>query len=355
MRTKKYPSIYAFICVMLFLLLVSGCSQSPKNTSQTATTQERTIVDMSGRSVKVPGTINKIAITCYGGATHEIVALGAGDKIVAQPPMEKFNTLLKMYPGFKNVPFVGSFDNVNVEDVLNIKPDVVISSKGAKKGNKLIEDLGIPVFTVCTGLGDIEDLKKEFKMMGDLLNNPGKADELISYWDKQLQLINERVSRIPVENKKRVYYVLGNLLHTNGSAYWGQHLINASGGINVAQDIDKVKDVNIEQVIKWNPDVMILSSNEGHFVTVEEIKNNPQLKYIKAVEDNQLYLCPIGTFWWDRPAPEAILGITWLAKTLYPDTFKDIDISKETKKFYQKFYNYTLTDQEISDFLNPKQ
>ncbi|MDD2212545.1 MAG: ABC transporter substrate-binding protein [Clostridia bacterium] len=354
MHTNKHPSIYSFICIILFLLLLSGCGKSSQTNPQPATPQEQTIVDMSEKTVKVPGTINKIVITCYGGATHEVVALGGADKIAAQPSMERFNTLSKMYPGFKNVPFVGSFDDVNVEEVIKIKPDVVISGKGAKKGNKLIEDVGIPVVTVSTGLGNIEDLKKEFKMIGDLLGKPEKADELISYWDKHLQLINERVAKIPMEKKKRVYYALGNLLHTNGSAYWGQHLITAAGGINAAQDLDKAKDLNIEQVINWNPDVMILSSNEGKFITIEDIKNNPQLRSIKAVQDNQLYLCPIGTFWWDRPAPEAILGITWLAKTLYPDTFKDIDIVKETKDFYQKFYSYTLTDQEINDFLNPK-
>jgi iron complex transport system substrate-binding protein len=109
----------------------------------------------------------------------------------------------------------------------------------------------------------------------------------------------------------------------------------------------------LEQLLVWNPDVMILSSNEGTFVSVEDITGNTQLEDIKAVTDGELHLCPVGTFWWDRPAPEAILGITWLAKTLYPESFADVDLKALSKDFYNRFYDYELSDEEFNAFLAP--
>jgi iron complex transport system substrate-binding protein len=75
------------------------------------------------------------------------------------------------------------------------------------------------------------------------------------------------------------------------------------------------------------------------------------------VKENAVYCCPVGAFWWDRPSPEAILGIMWLAKTLYPKAMSDIDIKKETKWFFERFYKYSLTDKEYESFgveINPK-
>ena len=52
---------------------------------------------MAGKSVEVPEKVEKIAVTCYGGASHEVAILGAGDKIVAQPPMQRFHSWLKCF------------------------------------------------------------------------------------------------------------------------------------------------------------------------------------------------------------------------------------------------------------------
>ncbi len=311
------------------------------------------IEDSAGKTVQVPEQINKIAITCYGGATHELVVLNGKDKIAAQPTVKRFPQLMKMYPEFIDSPEVGSFDNINIEEILKIQPDIVIASMGSPKGNKVIEDAGIPVVQILTGLGDIEKEKKEFLMIGQLIHSEDQAKSLVDYWNQELKMVDDRLSKIPAEKRIRVYYVLGSILHTNGSGQWGQHYITAAGGINVAEKLGMVRDIDIEQLIQWNPEVMILSGNEGKFVPIKDVKDNPQLQNIDAVKNNKLYLAPVGTFWWDRPSPESVLGIIWLAKTLYPDSFSDVDLNKETKYFYKTFYQYEVTDEDISAFLNP--
>jgi iron complex transport system substrate-binding protein len=288
-----------------------------------------------------------------GGATHEVAAIGGAAKIVAQPSMQKFPVLLKIYPDFANLPTVGTFNNINIEEILALEPDVVINSKISSEGNQKIMNAGVPVIRVNTGRSDITGILDEFAMTGELLNNTSRSNELITFWSEQLEVIDARLADIPVENRKRVYYVLGAITHTNGSESWGQALITAAGGINVAEEIGAERDIVLEQLLVWNPDVMILSSNEGTFVSVEDITGAAQLQEIKAVIDRELYLCPVGTFWWDRPAPEAILGITWLAKTLYPEQFADIDLKALSKDFYNRFYNYELSDDEFTGFLNP--
>jgi iron complex transport system substrate-binding protein len=217
----------------------------------------------------------------------------------------------------------------------------------------MIENTGIPVITVLTGKATLEKLPLEFEMMGEVLGKEDEASELVSYWNEKLNMIQERVSLIPEDQKKTVYYMLGHTIHTNGGNWWGQEFITAAGGINVAEN-ETLRDINLEELCNWNPDVIIISSNEGSYIPIEDVKNNPQLVSLKAVEDNELYECPIGTFWWDRPSPETPLGIMWLAKTLYPDKFEDVSIENETRSFYNEFYGYNLTDDEIEHIMNPE-
>jgi iron complex transport system substrate-binding protein len=342
---------YKILILSLTFFLLAVCIQE-KAEAQALT---KTVVDMGGNEVTVPKNVNRIVITCYGGATHEIAALGGAEKIVGQPSMLRFPTLVRMYPGFKKTVDPGSFNNVNIEEILNLKPDVVIASLTAEQGNRKIVEAGIPVIRVYTGrANDPSDSKREFLMIGELLNSKRQAEELVEFWDRQLQIIEERTADIPQGMRKRVYYLLGSLTHTNGSAWWGETLITSAGGINVAHEIGKLRDITVEQLLGWNPDVMILSSNEGKFVPVEEVMNNGQLQGVRAVTDGAVYLCPVGTFWWDRPAPEAILGITWLAQTLYPERLGDIDLEKLSQDFYHRFYGYRLSHDEFASFITPQ-
>jgi iron complex transport system substrate-binding protein len=336
---------------------INSTITSTSTVTHTATfTQAATkvVTDMAGNKVVVPSTVDKIAVVCYGGATHEIAAMGGASKIVAQPAMTKFPTLLNMYPDFADVPDIGSFADVNIEELLEVNPDVVIASMAYSAMNQDMTDVGVPVIAVYTGLSDIDGIKSEFAMIGELLNNSARAEALIDCWNQQLQIIEQHLQNIPVENRRKVYYSNGKLMHTDGSAWWGHILITNAGGINVAESLGENQDIDAEQLVEWNPDVIIIrqSSAGSATVTISDVVDNEQLQNINAVTNNKVYLCPVGTFWWDRPAPEAILGITWLAKILYPEEFADIDLETLTKEFYAQFYDYELTTEKYEDFLS---
>jgi len=334
----------------MILLTLGGICVSPVFGDTSST---KNIVDMGGKTVAVPSDVQRLIITCYGGATQEVAVMGGKDKIIAQPP-QKFPVFIKMYPDLAKVPNVGSFDDLNLESIMKMNPDVVINSVTASKGNAKVEENSIPVIQVYTGKATLDNIYNEFRMVGDLVNAPDRAEKLISYWDKKKALLNERISTIPENERKHVYYMLGGPLHTNGEKWWGQSFVTIAGGINVADGIGDVRDINAEQLAQWDPDVIVVSANEGSYVTDEAIAANPQLAGLKAVKNGSVYHIPIGGFWWDRPSPESPLGFLWLAKTLYPDKFSDIDMTSETKEFFKEFYGYDLSDDEVKEILAAK-
>ena len=87
-------------------------------------------------------------------------------------------------------------------------------------------------------------------------------------------------------------------------------------------------------------------------LNAEKIYENNAYAVTNAVKNKRVYVTPAGVFSWDRYGAEGALQILWVAKTLHPEIFKDIDIAAETKKFYKEFLHYELSDDEVNYILN---
>ncbi len=335
------------VSMVLVMVVLSGCS-STKAESTTTEQKATAIIDADGREITFPETIDKIAITCNGGTTHEVAIFGGADQIVAQPSMEKFPQLLKMYPQFKNVTNAGSFDDINIEQLMATEPDIVLVGVTSKKGNALIEEAGKPTYTMLIGSAGIDSLKQEFLNIGQMMHNEKKAEALVKHWNDTLGDLEKMVAKIPESERKSVYYT-GKVVTKANNGAWGRSWIEGSGGINAIPS-DATGDISVEQVMAWNPDVIITQGGNG----TADLLGDARIQDMNAIKTNQVYECPIGGFWWDRPSPESTLGFLWLAKTLYPEYTKDIDLKKETKDFFKEFYEYDLSDEEYQAFFYDK-
>lgn len=206
--TKHLP--LAVICIVcMWITTCEGYSQTADATHR----QTKTIIDMSGKAVAIPRLIDRIVVTCYGGASQEVSVLGGTDKIVAQPSMRRFPQLLKMYPRFVDMPDVGSFDSINVEQIMALKPDIAVASVYSTRGNKKIESTGIKVVAVSTGLADINRLLEEFMIMGKMIGEEKRAGQLVQYWNDRLSLLLKRTAAIPGSKRKRYF------IHLRGRSY----------------------------------------------------------------------------------------------------------------------------------------
>ena len=305
--------------------------------------------DRLDREVAKPEKLERIAITCYGGAVQEIALFLGEDKIVAHPGAQRFSFFEKLYPKLVAIESVGTFNDVNLETLLKVKPDIVFAGITAQTTNTRIEAMGIPVFTLGTGLHTLETLLKEFEQVGVLVGEEEKAEKLTNYWNQTL----EKLERKFPKEKLSVLYANGSgQISSEIKGRWGDTFIKKSGGINVVENFPLQGDISAEMLLELNPDILILSKNMSQRLTSELIKENHFYKNLNAVKNNKVFTSPIGGFWWDRPSPESILGIIWLSKILYPQEMNEIDLRQESKDFFQQFYNYNLTDKEYESFFN---
>jgi iron complex transport system substrate-binding protein len=82
------------------------------------------------------------------------------------------------------------------------------------------------------------------------------------------------------------------------------------------------------------------------------ILDDPRWREVKAVKAGRVYVNPTGAYLWDRHSAEAALQVLWAAKILHPARFADIDIHRETREFYRRFFRHALTEAELASILN---
>jgi iron complex transport system substrate-binding protein len=350
-RAKLWTVIFSFFIGMFFVFI-----SVPLSAEGLAAAQKTKIVtDRIGRTVKVPVDPQRIA--CFFGPSYEkVFLLGSADKVavmsIKQPPWSQ-----KLNPALKTMPIMLSYSDPDVEKILSMGIDLVFYWQFSQQIEKM-SAAGIPV--VCSMSGDkkpktidefVRGYKDEIRFYGKVLGEKAKkiADAYCAYYDERIKRILAVTSRIPETKRPKVYFITGrNIFGTQGRYSQGHWLVEMAGGTFVSKDMDGYSvDASMEQVIAWNPDVIFACG----FTSADTIAADPRWQVIKAVKEKQVYTCPEGVFPWDHGSSEVFLFAMWLAKTLHPDKFHNLDLEGEVKSYYARFYHYTLSTEDARRIL----
>lgn len=346
MKQYRVGWMKVILLVLAIAAVVSGCGQQAK------TDEKRSVVDMTGKTVTLPQNVNRVAVN--GAMNQVVLMLGNGDKIVATANVLKDNPVFaKIYPRIKDIPAPFDFmaGEVNAEELAKTRPDVVIG--GNPRGNNAsLESLGIPVVNV--NLRNPEEIKQAVLLVGEVLGpkEAEKAAAFCRYYDDNMKKVTARTHDISREQRPKVYYAGNKPTLTDGKESITTSWIEMAGGVNVAADngVSGIgREVSLEDVIRWNPDIIIVTAA----TTKAAIMKSEQWQKIGAVKNNRVYINPKGVYLWSVRSAEEALQTLWSAKVIQPDRFGDLDMNREVREFYKRFYFYDVTDKEISDILNP--
>ncbi|AZV56639.1 ABC transporter substrate-binding protein [Clostridium sp. AWRP] len=332
--------------ILILLLIVctfGACGKSTTSTSITADSNKKiTVTDGLGRKVELSKPAEKV-LSAYPIATQILCALGEQNNILgADGKIVKDPLGSSPKPGASKSSATKDANALNVEQVAAAKPDIVFIQKKNKQVIPNLEKANIKVFVV--NAENLDELKSTVKNLGIVTGKEKKADEFMDYYTQKLDFINNKLKGVDQRNKPKVYMAGGSMYLTPGKNMFQNSLIELGGGINVAGSLSKSakwSEISAEQLISWNPDIIILTQYSG--VKPQDVLNNDGLKNINAVKNKKVYLISSKMSSWDMPCPQTILGIMWLNTKTNPEVFKDTNITKEVDDFYQKFYGTTYT------------
>lgn len=310
----------------------------------------RQVVDDAGHTVTVPDQVNTIADGWF--AHHSVLmTLGAGSKIVAtvnhpesQPWMFKIAPTLNQALQVRGTAF-------NPESLLAKKVDVVFTSAGNDKAESY-RQAGLP--TLQMAFTDYPSLMKSVATTAEVLGTDdarARAKAYNQYLQTTIDTVQSKMRGLTAEQRPSVLHIQSlKPLKVDGSQTLIDTWIHLAGGKNAAAEIQgNMKEVSPERVLAWQPDVIILGANSG------QIADSPYaalFSELKAVKNGKVLQNPAGVFPWDRYGTESALQIQWAALMLHPASFPGVEMDKVTQDFYQRFFDYTLSDDETQRILH---
>ena len=331
----------------------------------------RTIVDHTGEEVQVPTEIDRIVVTSFYPFPSVIsMFLGSAEKLVGIHPVSmsaaENGILSKIFPEIleADTSFMQG-DELNIEALVALEPDVVFYTAKTTELKEQIEQAGLPAVGISASAWDY-DVLETYDNWVDVLSQmfpeqEDKADMVSSYSQEIYDMIQERVKDIPDEERTRALFLFQydeSAMITSGKNFFGQYWATAGGGVNVAEELQEASSnatINMEQVYEWDPDIIYITN----FTTAqpEDLYNNAiggdDWSNVTAVKNQNVHKMPLGSYRTYTPGTDTPLTLLWMAKTMYPDLFADIDMTQEVKDYYQEIYGVELTDEDVASMYTP--
>ena len=363
------------IIAMLALLIVAGfVFATPVAESAAPAKESLVITDMIGREVEVvPGSYTRVvcvgagALRMYTYINGSALLCGVEDidntSLESRPKM--FDTVAIPYriaygEDFKALPSCGvggpQAQAAEAEKILACNPDIVISEfEDVEKENALQEQLGVPVITLRSGAKNVFDdsFKGSLRLLGLLFGQEERAEDIISFIDKEAAEISSRTAAVAEDQKPSVYICgLGNWGTTN-------HLMTMPNyaSFEVANVKNALTDVSARgvQSIEKEKFVALGSSMDIIIMDAAAVKNikplyaeDPSMfDTCKAWNDGEVYLQMAFNAYYTNY--ELALANTWfIAKTVYPELFGDIDLTQKMDEITEVFLGKGLASEIFS-------
>jgi iron complex transport system substrate-binding protein len=315
------------------------------------------VTDSLGRRVEIPETVDRIACM-YAFCGHVVAIMGRADDIVAVSNGLKRDVLLRtMYPSIKNAVVPKFQGAINVEELAGAKPDIVFVAADTGKNSAETSKLDHCGLTwIAIDFNSMDEQQNAVSIIGAAIGAPQKADEYNAYYRSCIFRVKKAVSPIPEKSRTRLYQATVEPTRTIQKEGLSADWLQTAGVINVSSEnpekwLKGALQVGIEQILLWNPEVII--ANEPG--VTKFINQSPKWAPINAVKNNRVYQMPIGISRWGHPGSlETPLALFWALATIYPEHGTDVDLKMETRHFYKDFFNYDLTDEMIGHILSGK-
>ena len=336
------------ICVTMFLSFgtLTGCSSM-----QQETPQQRTVVDMLGKEIAIPDTVEKYCIL-YSSAVPMCGMLDEGFAHMVMCPTLYADWTYRLFPDLDSHAITVDKRSVTAEQIVESGAQVVFWS--ASTHDELVQSLeSLDIACINVAVNNADDLKQAMDIIANTFGTEyarSQVDKFHTTFDEYQQYASEHAVSVP-ENEKLTVLVLNDDEDTTGfgsetyEAYWAE-LVGLDYIVPSNDGAEKVT-LTMEQIYEFDPDIIIL---EGFF-DEESLAKDPSWSGLRAVQNEMIVAAPSVLDTWSKPGSETSLLYIWVLSRFYPNYAGDIDVVAETISFYNAMYQYNMSEEEAKEVL----
>jgi iron complex transport system substrate-binding protein len=332
------------VTMAIALVLAGACSGKDDRG-----TGLRPVKDIYGIPRQVPDVVARVAcldVLCYS----TLIMLGEADKVVAMQLNAGRSPWVSRVRPPQGVDLLGA--SPSTELLLAQRADLVFGGYGGDREAEAFARAGLRQVRVqaigarATTVGEfVESQKRLVRVFGEALGVAAteKVEAWCRWYDETIRRVTTRTRLLVASARPKAYFVRGpSALATHGKGAYVYWYGEMAGADMVVKDKSAAGDVSVEELIRWDPEVMFV----GRQYPASLVLGDPRLRDIRAIRERRVLEVPAGVFFWDG-GPECGLLLLYLAKHLHPEVFGDLDLAFEVKSYYRRFYRTLLDDREV--------
>jgi iron complex transport system substrate-binding protein len=311
------------------------------------------VTDGAGRRVAAPRKVERVFPA--GPPAAILLYTLAPQTLIGWPRANRPAELEFLLPDVGKRPEIGRIagrgGTANLEAVIAARPDLIVDS-GSTRGTyvdlaeRVQSQTGIPYALLD---GRFAAIPATYATLGTLMGREDRARELAQHAEDIMRTVVSRVARVPVEQRPRVYYARGPAgLETGLRGSINVEILEFMGVRNVAEIEGGLANVSLEQVLRWDPQVIV--TIDLQFAAT--VRDNPLWQGVRAVRDGRVHLSPKLPFGWVDfpPGVNRLIGLWWLGKVIFPSLFPE-DLKALTVEFYRRWYHVQISEAQVERIL----
>jgi iron complex transport system substrate-binding protein len=281
-----------------------------------------TITQTNGKDATLPCMPRRIIVT-NSDAAEMLIALGAADMIVGVTESTKnTSSIMEKIPQAESI---GDWQTPNIEKMLSLKPDVVISYASSKPKN-LDQITAANITILYLDCYRLPKLALDARAVGTLTGHEQAAERYALMVENTTTTVMRRVNTLQREELPSVYFEGYSDFTAAGPGSGSDELLIMAGGSNIAANLSgSSPKVSAEWVVAQKPAYVmkVISSKETRPFSgvARAMANRTGWNTIPAVADNRIHLFNSGIEY----GPKSYIGLAYTAKILHPDLFADMD------------------------------
>lgn len=252
-------------------------------------------------------------------ATEMLYALGLGDRVVA------VTTYCHYPPEAAQKPKIGDYLRPNLETIVSLRPDLVISENTGVRHAERLSSLNLNVLEIDDG--SLAGIYDSIRRIGKAADVPDAADALCARMHASLDAIRVKVARFP---RRRILFLVGRTpgrledLIAAGRASHLNELIEIAGGDNVFRDSPAAyAKIPLEELLARNPQVIVDMGEMSQTIGVTEEDKRAVValwgRYptLAAVREHRVFAVALDIF--VVPGPRVVEAARAFARMLHPE------------------------------------
>ena len=341
--------------------------------------ETRLVTDVWNRQVEIPCEVN--SIICLGSMAPRLAAyLDVVDMMVAAEDndIETMSVRYDYSPVYhgqlKELPSAGpgggsGENNGYAEQIIQLQPDVILAGFNEDAADELQRQTGIPVVSIryrTQGFID-EGFHRAMRVFAETVGAGERCEKVLSYIDACKEDLAGRTADIPDGDKLKAYTgaVTFNGRHGFAFTYVNFPPFTAVNAKNVADSFLESQtgeaaaaaaesgkayigndgfEVDLEQILQWDPDIIFLDPGNMDLVRDEYNHNPGYFNSLRAVREGNVFTMPSS----NAAGPNItylLINAYYAGIILYPEPFNDIDLEKKAGEIMELLLGQNFFDE----------